>query len=331
MSIILPNPPLAIDAGPGDTPEYPAAAFRSAVSALLAKTPGSAGVARTGALDPRSFAISVSGGNVHAAAGGYVIGSSAGAYLCALDDQAQIGALEPADPTNDRRDAIVLRIDDPDNGGRGDRNGSLEIVTGIPSPIPQVPVPVGTSVYDQLATVSVPRAGSGQPAVTDTRTHTGASGGVITVGREQDLDQVSTQAGALAYVTQTRTLHYRDQSVWRTMEAVDDTGWSIVSPASGFRHYSSGNPVKVRRVGNVVHLVGAYGTDLQDLNAARMATLPAQFRPTETGVRAIMQGSGLNRWMLNVQLSGAVMIDRYGPGNPSSSNTWLPFSLTWLV
>src|SRR5699024_3459005 len=104
MTYTLPNPPLAIDAGDEDTPEYPAAAFRSALSSVLFKSYDSAAIARTGALDRRSLQVRLSDGNVEVEGGGYAIGTSTGAYLCAIDERSSVDSLEPADPTNPRTD-----------------------------------------------------------------------------------------------------------------------------------------------------------------------------------------------------------------------------------
>lgn len=222
MSYTLPNPPLAIDANDEDAPEYPAAAFRSAIGALLHRGPGNDAVARTGALDMRAYKVSRSGQTIRAAAGGYSIGTNAGPYLCGLDEQADIDELDPADATNPRVDLVVLRIDDPDNGGQSDRTASLEVVKGTPAANPARPTVDGTEVYEALARIDIPRQGQGQPAITDLRHFTAAAGGVVPVNKESELDDVTSDVGAHAFVIDTNKIYVRQASGWKALATADE-------------------------------------------------------------------------------------------------------------
>lgn len=217
MSYTLPNPPLAIDAGDNDEPEYPAAAFRAALGAVLATTKGDQSIARTGALDTRAFKVTRSGQNVLAAAGGYSIGTSAGPYLCATDEQATVDTLDPADATNPRIDLVVLRVDDPDNGGQSNRQASLELIKGTPAANPAIPTVSGTDVHANLARIDIPRQGQGQPAITDLRHFTAAAGGIVPVQKESELTDIGNEVGLHAYVIDTGQTYVRTKNGWQSI------------------------------------------------------------------------------------------------------------------
>lgn len=222
MSYTLPNPPLAIDANEENEPEYPAAAFRSALGSVLHRGPGNDAVARTGALDQRAYEVTRSGQTIRAAAGGYSIGTNAGPYLCGLDEQVDVGELDPADATNPRVDLVVLRVDDPDNGGQDDRTASLEIVKGTPAANPAQPSVEGTEVYESLARVDIPRQGQGQPAITDLRHFTAAAGGVVPVNRESELKDLSSDVGGHAFVIDTNKIYVRQSGGWKALATEEE-------------------------------------------------------------------------------------------------------------
>lgn len=279
---VLPLPPLAIDADPGtQLPAYSGASFRAAFSALLTSG-ASAGAARTGALDQRAFVVSLAGTAVSAAAGGFAVGSGAGVYLAALTVPLPVGTLAPADPTNARADRVVLRIDDPTNGGGTGRAASVEIITGTPSAVPSLPSVPGTSVYADLARIDVPRSGAGSPAVTDLRKFTAVAGGVVPFATKTELDAWVPPVGAQAVTLNDGALYTRRSGAWMKVVASDDgrladTGWVAVTLKNGWTAGGS-TPVAVRKVGSEVRMRGA----LANASASGWSNpfdLPAAFRP----------------------------------------------------
>ena len=283
---VLPLPPLAIDADPiTKLPAYSGASFRAALAGLL--TAGtSAGVARTGALDARAFVVSLAGSAVSVAAGGFAVGSVSGVYLTALTSPLGLGNLAPADPTNARVDRVVLRVDDPTNGGGAVRAGAVEIITGTPSATPALPAVSGTSVFADLARIDVPRNGGGAPAVTDLRARTAASGGVVPVATKAELDTWVPPVGTQAVVLADGVVYSRRASKWMRLVDEDDTrlsdtGWVNVPLRAGFAAQGGILP-QVRRVGKRVDWrwgISNTGLTTADTTYA-FADIPVGYRPT---------------------------------------------------
>lgn len=117
-------------------------------------------------------------------------------------------------------------------------------------------------------------------------------------------------------------------------------------------------PVRIRRVGKVVHIDGAMRNifktvngstttfPLQELAAGEhnvttyngdcfftVGTLDPEFRPSKSPVRRVQQGSGINRYLLIINTDGTVKIGRYGISsyvNPQDG-CWLNMNMTYLV
>ena len=120
-----------------------------------------------------------------------------------------------------------------------------------------------------------------------------------------------------------------------------DTGWVILSWANNFNTHSSGQELKVRRVGKIVQLTGwatpksamTIGAD----NPKTICILPEQFRPNSS-LAILCQGSQMSVFLLDIGASGVVQVSRYRFTNSTSSTyssvpsgTWLPFTATWIV
>ena len=85
-----------------------------------------------------------------------------------------------------------------------------------------------------------------------------------------------------------------------------DSGW--ITASSNFGHYSADyGPVKYRRVGNIVTIIGitAGGTGIS--NGQVIFTLPAGFRPSHTFLIATQADNGLGR--MDVDSNGDVIAD----------------------
>ena len=120
-----------------------------------------------------------------------------------------------------------------------------------------------------------------------------------------------------------------------------DTGWVILSWANNFNTHSSGQELKVRRVGKIVQLTG-WATPKNAMtidadNPKTIGTLPEQFRPN-ANLEILCQGSQMSVFLLNINPNGTMQISRYRFTNSTSSTyssvpscTWLPFTATWIV
>jgi hypothetical protein len=175
-------PPITID-----HIDYAGADYRRAMSGLAfpGNTPGTV---RTGALDPRALAATISGNEVLVGPGPVMIDAAGkGGYLTGLTAQLSAGTIVAADPTNPRLDRVVLEVLDPDNGSGGtERTARLRIVPGTPAALPGLPAQPALSY--SIGDLSVPASGQGSPVFTDRRTFTAAAGApVIMTKAERDL------------------------------------------------------------------------------------------------------------------------------------------------
>ncbi|MET8404523.1 hypothetical protein [Streptomyces sp900116325] len=165
------------------SPSYASQSFRQALTALL--SPGSGGLqVQSGVRPGGGLAVSVAGSTITITAGAGVVqgGSSAvqGPYLF-YNDASVTRTLTAANATNPRVDLVYARIRDTDADASGARDGDVLYLAGTAAASPVAPTPADPS-YIVLATISVPKSGSGSPSVsTATRAYTAAAGGV-TVG-----------------------------------------------------------------------------------------------------------------------------------------------------
>lgn len=117
-------------------------------------------------------------------------------------------------------------------------------------------------------------------------------------------------------------------------------------------------PLRIRRVGKIVHIEGAMSSDVNmtdvsgtsgfpliglccgEHNATTfngdylftVGTLSEEFRPSKSLI-TIQQGSGLNKYLVRIDSSGTVRIGRYGTTsytNPSK-NCWLNINVSYTV
>ena len=115
---------------------------------------------------------------------------------------------------------------------------------------------------------------------------------------------------------------------------VEDTGWHYATLTSDFVDYESQDRLRYRRVGKVVLITGTV-TPKSSIHIGypmvNICTLPVGYRPSSS-IRQICQGSGYNRWLLQISSSGIVQMDRYGTAETDiPNNTWLPLSCTYMV
>lgn len=120
----------------------------------------------------------------------------------------------------------------------------------------------------------------------------------------------------------------------------DGLNWKTLAPnSSNFVNYVSGQDITYRRFGAVVQIIGelkpkSTSVDINSSNSISVCTIPVGYRPLRR-LRFMCHGSGNNKFMLSIETTGAVYINRYGSteGYASSitGNEWLPFSATWLT
>lgn len=212
---------LAINANAG-APTYSARAFREAVAGLKMFD----GVALSGRQGIRPMGgtaanvVTVSGStitvNLHAGQVSPSWASITGTYDVALT-VIETHSLTPADVTNPRKDIVVGRVYDEDESANGGlRLYRTEYLVGTPGPSPaEQSVPVGAF---KIATIDVPKVGSGSAAVTNNYAFTVAAGGVLPVRSQAERDAISNPGNGL-------TVHRMDK------------GWQEHHDGTAFRVY----------------------------------------------------------------------------------------------
>lgn len=117
-----------------------------------------------------------------------------------------------------------------------------------------------------------------------------------------------------------------------------NSGWKPVSSyGSGISLYNNSS-LYMRRVGKMVYLRGAVTNSSSitttETSKKTLFTIASQFRPSYPH-QSIQQGSGSNRWIMDVNKDGTVTLDRYS-NNTATRNTvptgaWLVCTTSWMV
>ena len=117
-----------------------------------------------------------------------------------------------------------------------------------------------------------------------------------------------------------------------------DSGWVPVSKFGGGISVYPSSMLYVRRVGKMVYLKGAVinssSITTTETSKKTLFTIASQFRPSYPH-QSIQQGSGSNRWIMDVNKDGTVTLDRYS-NNTATRNTvptgaWLVCTTSWMV
>ncbi len=111
-----------------------------------------------------------------------------------------------------------------------------------------------------------------------------------------------------------------------------DSGWIPVTVYNEqFTKYSAGTGAWYRKWGKVVQVVGQVKTN-ESISSGTIFNLTKGFRPNIQSF-AIGQGSGVNKWLVNVGVNGDVIAERYGTSSQVNINTsnWLAFSIVFLT
>lgn len=139
----------------------------------------------------------------------------------------------------------------------------------------------------------------------------------------------SSRSNALEVAWDGTTYHY------------GDVPWTSFPLASTAAHYSSSKPLRYRKWGNIVNLIGAVVPTAQVAKEGvlTIGTLPAGCRPIGE-LTELCQGSGTASWMLRITTSGVVTAERYHnasgyqvmpPHTNGSGGAWLTFNTTFIV
>jgi hypothetical protein len=209
-------------------PAYDAEELRRSFGGLVTATSGSATVARSGVLDLRALAPSLSGSNVQVGGGPCVVGTAKGAYFSGLANLTTVDPLTAADATNPRRDRLVFEILDPDNGGSTARKARVRLITGTPNTTaltgggyPADPgASDGVSAFFDIAYVDVPKSGDGNPTITDIRPFTAAAGAPVIVRNQAQRDAINAASSQVLRADRAYRRDYRDANGWQTNPVV---------------------------------------------------------------------------------------------------------------
>lgn len=179
-------------------PQYSAAELRQAMSGLyqrgdfLGSFAARSGVFPDGSILTGTSFVSISGTTWTVRSHNGVIytnqGALVGAYLYVILEES--GAVDPADATNDRIDALDVQIQDDNVDASGFRRARVVYTPGVPGATPTPPAALPSSV--RLAEILVPAGGTPAPSITFVAPITVTRGGVVPT---RDSDDYPLQGG----------------------------------------------------------------------------------------------------------------------------------------
>lgn len=135
--------------------------------------------------------------------------------------------------------------------------------------------------------------------------------------------------------TMTDSRGYGGNLTFQDLYNVDQTG---LPAASGFTQYNSnsdsGNFPCARRMGRLVQLAGAFKNSNAINSTAdpiKIGTVPVWARPNQI-VNVIAQGSVMNKFLLQINVNGDILMSRYGTGasyGQIGAGSWLNIACTY--
>ncbi|MFG2046129.1 hypothetical protein ACGFIW_01695 [Micromonospora sp. NPDC048935] len=220
--------PLWIDASSG-APAYSAAELRQNM-ALALMYDGRALGARTGVrAGGTGLTVSLAGSTITAQPGVACVDpgltTPQGPYWVSIP-AAETHTLTAADASNPRKDIIVLRVYDHVEDSSGLRLARTEYLVGTPNPSPVRPTVLPGML--RLATIDVPKVGSGSAVVTNDAAYTVAAGAILPVRAATDI--AAGVAGRYRHRLDTGILEQDTGTVWRRAD-----WWSAWGRISGRR------------------------------------------------------------------------------------------------
>jgi len=117
---------------------------------------------------------------------------------------------------------------------------------------------------------------------------------------------------------------------------LEDTGYTeVVFSASSKFSQDSYNPLKYRKVGKVVQLVGRFHTNQEITDTTSdlwVFTIPSEYYPHVNSVYEVCQGTGKNTWYARMSGSGNFHFGRYGSSEIGScpANADLDINMMYL-
>lgn len=142
-----------------------------------------------------------------------------------------------------------------------------------------------------------------------------------------------------------RPLSARMGSVLRQLirdSAPKDSGWYDLTDAlksvGSYENYYSNQHCRIRRIGDIVYMYA----EVRKIKSEQPATygekiypafnIPEEFRP-DHDIRAICQGSNMNRCVCRIMENGTVAFDRFGVSSAGaiSVNYWIAVNMIWMV
>lgn len=121
---------------------------------------------------------------------------------------------------------------------------------------------------------------------------------------------------------------------------VKDTGWITATLSSSFKVYNNNTNVapRYRRIGNIVYLTGSVSPTsnitINVANTPTILTLPEGFRPCQSWISQLCQGSETAVWTLYCMDTGVIRAERYRNGTTYTTVTtsnWMPFNISFIT
>ncbi|MFG1839115.1 hypothetical protein ACGFH8_11850 [Micromonospora sp. NPDC049175] len=217
--------PLFIDAS-GGAPSYTAAKMRQGL-ALALMYDGRALGARSGVrAGGTGLTASLASSTITVQPGvGCIdpgLSTPQGPYWVAIP-AAETHTLAAADASNPRKDIVILRVYDHTEDSSGLRLARTEYIAGVANPSPVRPTLLPGML--RLATIDVPKVGSGSAVVTNDAPYTVAAGGILPVRAAGDI--AAGVAGRCRYRLDTGVLEQDTGTVWRRVDW--GTAWGRVT------------------------------------------------------------------------------------------------------
>lgn len=121
-------------------------------------------------------------------------------------------------------------------------------------------------------------------------------------------------------------------AVTHQAENLLDSGWITCNVASGLSAYDTNGTPKVRRKNGIVYLQGCLRNSSAFSEWDNFITFRSDFAPERT-CEFIMQGSNLNRWLLEVRSDGTCKFHRYGTTSATNvgAGSWLNIYASWVA
>ena len=180
---------------------------------------------RPGAGDP----VTVAGGNYQIQTHTGVIepaGSTTQGPYTYIELQGTATALNPADGSNPRIDALDVQVSDDDADGSGGRGHEIVYVPGTPAGTPTAPALTARSY--RLATITVPAGDEASATILELAPWTVASGGVLPVRNEDELPALGTYGGMAAFQQDTGAFKLHD-----------GTDWNVAASVQGYQYWQT--------------------------------------------------------------------------------------------